>query len=283
MPEIKMLKSEEKPKKVKREVDSQDKEISSYSIFSSFVKVDENGECDATGVLDRECYVAWINSRKFIPKNPHEAFRRAVTAHIRGNDGRRPFTEEAERSLLKELRKKQQWKAFEGTNLLVGIKGFSSLGHHEKRRLFKMGKSEQLRKQPVKEEITMETKSEEMASRKRERSPKLLPATKPIKREKFDDITESTVNSTKIHLAEPETDQLLKFLKQEGNLVIGLTPENTLNDTYPKSCTHDFLFSSNLDNFDPWLDEMLDTCSDNLDGVEYPNVFENPRFLEIMY
>ena len=108
------------------------REESSYKIFQRFTKYYDNGKCDASGIIGQECYKLWVKSRKYPPKSPHEAFRRAVTAHIRGNDGRRPFPEAAERSLLKELRKKKQWDAFRGTEHLVGVKGFTSLGHHEK-------------------------------------------------------------------------------------------------------------------------------------------------------
>lgn len=135
------------------------REESSYKIFQRFTKFYDNGKCDASGIIGKECYKLWVKSRKYPPKSPHEAFRRAVTAHIRGNDGRRPFPEAAERSLLKELRKKKQWDAFSGTEHLVGIKGFTSLGHHEK---IRKGLNPQINKRKLaamkKREQTLNTK-----------------------------------------------------------------------------------------------------------------------------
>lgn len=111
------------------------KEESSYKIFERFIKYSQDRQyCDASGIIGKACYQKWVKSRRQPPKVPHEAFRRAVTAHIRANDGRKPFPELAERSLLAELRKKKQWDAFRGTEMSVGVKGFSSEGFHEKRR-----------------------------------------------------------------------------------------------------------------------------------------------------
>jgi len=108
------------------------RELSSYSVFSMFIKYDEHSNCDATGIVSKECYEKWIASRRKLPKFPEKAFRRALTAHLRGVDGRRPFEPQVEASLLGELRKKKVWNCFEGIkNCKIGVHGFPSSGYHE--------------------------------------------------------------------------------------------------------------------------------------------------------
>ena len=131
--------------------------VNSYTIFLRYVKYFDGPkgdvECDASGVLSKECYQAWLSTRKtrqflalkfrllfctcLAPKKPGEAFRRALTAHCRGIDGRRPFPELVEKSLLRELRKKEQWACFRGYPDdfgCIGIQGFGSKGYHERKR-----------------------------------------------------------------------------------------------------------------------------------------------------
>mmetsp|Transcript_9918 Transcript_9918/g.11349 ORF Transcript_9918/g.11349 Transcript_9918/m.11349 type:complete len:252 (+) Transcript_9918:160-915(+) len=111
------------------------KEISSFKVFKLFIKYDKENNCDASGIVSKECFQKWKESRKKAPKNAQEAFRRALTAHIRGVDGRRPFPEEVESSLLVEVRKKKVWNCFEGCEgCFIGVQGFPSLGFHESKR-----------------------------------------------------------------------------------------------------------------------------------------------------
>lgn len=117
-------------------------ELSSYKVFQKFIfyERDVNGEqkCAAGKILSKECYDLWLQSRRKPPKKPMEAFRRALTAHCRGVDGRRPFPEDVEISLLKELRKKKRWECFKDCDEsvgLIGVQGFPSKGFHEKKRL----------------------------------------------------------------------------------------------------------------------------------------------------
>mmetsp|Transcript_16716 Transcript_16716/g.20626 ORF Transcript_16716/g.20626 Transcript_16716/m.20626 type:complete len:255 (-) Transcript_16716:476-1240(-) len=107
------------------------KEVCSYKVFKLFTKYDKDNNCDASGIVSKECFQKWKESRKKAPKSAHEAFRRALTAHIRGVDGRRPFPEEVEASILAEVRKKKVWKCFEGSGCYIGVQGFPSLGFHE--------------------------------------------------------------------------------------------------------------------------------------------------------
>lgn len=99
----------------------------SYNVFMSFV--DENG--DASKLLSKECYKRWMASRRTTPKQPEESFRRVLTAHVCGVDGRRPFPPKVEASLLKVLRKKEVWDCFKDTPYSIGIRGFRNQGLHE--------------------------------------------------------------------------------------------------------------------------------------------------------
>ena len=129
----------------------------SYDVFLKFVryfeKEDGTVRTDASGLLSKECYREWLTSRKsgmyfglswtsivfikcLVPRMPGEAFRRALTAHCRGIDQRRPFPEDIEASLLIELRKKRRWPCFDDNPDvpgLIGIQGFLSKGFHESR------------------------------------------------------------------------------------------------------------------------------------------------------
>lgn len=125
------------------------REVSSYKIFNRFVKVDEStGEIDASQILSPACYDAWVKSRRKKPKKPQEAFRRALTAHCRGVDGRKPFTEGVERSLLVELRRKKPWACFENCKGCgsIGVQGFPSQGYHEKEAQEKSQRMQKLQK-----------------------------------------------------------------------------------------------------------------------------------------
>jgi len=90
---------------------------------------DEDG--DATKILSRECYEKWVSTRKQPLKQPQESFRRVLTAHVCGMDGRRAFPEKVETSLLKALRKREVWECFRESGVSIGIRGFRNTGFHE--------------------------------------------------------------------------------------------------------------------------------------------------------
>jgi len=70
--------------------------LSSMKVFREFIKrtqtSDGNEIIDANGVVSRECYDLWMNTRKILPPNPEKAFQRSLSAHVTGVDGRVPFT-----------------------------------------------------------------------------------------------------------------------------------------------------------------------------------------------
>mmetsp|Transcript_11012 Transcript_11012/g.12723 ORF Transcript_11012/g.12723 Transcript_11012/m.12723 type:complete len:98 (+) Transcript_11012:316-609(+) len=82
--------------------------VSSYQVFCSFIERDEDtGKVDVSKVFSTACYDYWVKTRKTEPKKPHESFRRCLTAHTRGSDGRKPFDEDAEAKILEVLRQKK--------------------------------------------------------------------------------------------------------------------------------------------------------------------------------
>mmetsp|Transcript_18296 Transcript_18296/g.22230 ORF Transcript_18296/g.22230 Transcript_18296/m.22230 type:complete len:470 (+) Transcript_18296:220-1629(+) len=88
-------------------------------------------------VFSRDCFLGWLRSRSSRPRRPYESFRRALTAHVRGSDGRRPFTKREEEALLIYLRKKGE-NPFDsifppGEVPHVGTVGFRGKGYHEKK------------------------------------------------------------------------------------------------------------------------------------------------------
>jgi len=112
------------------------REFKSIQVFSKYIMRDEvTGECEASKILSQECYEDWVRSRRKLPQKPPEAFRRALTAHVRGVDGRKPFPEDVEQSLLRELRKKRVWQCFRNVERCgsIGVQGFPALGFHEQK------------------------------------------------------------------------------------------------------------------------------------------------------
>jgi len=104
------------------------------------LKKNEDGSYDASGVFTLECYQRWLSTRQKTPKLPEESFRRAITAHIRGTNGRKPFAEEQERAVLKILRKRRRWNCFD-TEQTIGKLGYQKLGYHEEKKLRMNSKS----------------------------------------------------------------------------------------------------------------------------------------------
>lgn len=82
-------------------------------------------------VLSRDCYEFWLSNRKVLALSPERAFRKVITAHVRGSEGLEAFTPEEEKGILIELRKKEVWPCFKQTRLRIGINGFRAFGYHE--------------------------------------------------------------------------------------------------------------------------------------------------------
>mmetsp|Transcript_5294 Transcript_5294/g.6375 ORF Transcript_5294/g.6375 Transcript_5294/m.6375 type:complete len:473 (-) Transcript_5294:797-2215(-) len=123
--------------------------VSSYQVFCSFIERDEDtGKVDVSKVFSTACYDYWVKTRKTEPKKPHESFRRCLTAHTRGSDGRKPFDEDAEAKILEVLRQKKRWPCFEKHDVSIGVQGFKALGYHETQRKNDCNEVQSCRDQP---------------------------------------------------------------------------------------------------------------------------------------
>mmetsp|Transcript_26107 Transcript_26107/g.42185 ORF Transcript_26107/g.42185 Transcript_26107/m.42185 type:complete len:617 (-) Transcript_26107:268-2118(-) len=115
--------------------------LNSFDTFMFYVKFDPNDKsiCDTSAILERPCYEMWIKTRKELPVNPQDCFRRTITAHVTGTKKRRPFEPVVEADLLQRLRMRRVWPCFEGRvgqnnkPILIGKSGFRAKGYHEQR------------------------------------------------------------------------------------------------------------------------------------------------------
>mmetsp|Transcript_40956 Transcript_40956/g.65844 ORF Transcript_40956/g.65844 Transcript_40956/m.65844 type:complete len:270 (-) Transcript_40956:108-917(-) len=114
----------------------------SIEVFLRFVTTKADPEnnsqqiIDASKVISKEGFQHWLETRRSSLKHPEESFRRSLTAHITGLDGRKPFSAEVEAALLKELRQQRVWPCFQGASkagkaVKIGLQGFRTLGYHE--------------------------------------------------------------------------------------------------------------------------------------------------------
>lgn len=103
---------------------------SSFAVFLRYIG-QKDGTANVKEVFSTSCFQAWLASRNFPPKRPEESFRKAITSHCRGVDGRKPFPEEIEKALLIEMRKKQVWPCFVGTKFNIGKRGYQVKGFWE--------------------------------------------------------------------------------------------------------------------------------------------------------
>lgn len=94
---------------------------------------------DVSIAFEKQCFTAWIQSRRQKLKQPCESYRRVLTAHVAALDGRKPFPESIEKKLLILLRKKNVWPCFKDfPSVTIGIRGFRNLGYHEKINMAKL-------------------------------------------------------------------------------------------------------------------------------------------------
>lgn len=109
-------------------------QVSSFEVFLEFLTINKDGSYNADKIFSKQCYHRWLATRQKVPKLPEESFRRAITAHIRGTNGRKPFSEAQERAVLKILRKRERWNCFDSEQN-IGKLGYQKLGFHEEKSL----------------------------------------------------------------------------------------------------------------------------------------------------
>mmetsp|Transcript_4321 Transcript_4321/g.5437 ORF Transcript_4321/g.5437 Transcript_4321/m.5437 type:complete len:463 (+) Transcript_4321:3-1391(+) len=99
----------------------------------SFLRYSDTQEADASEMLSKDCFHAWISSRTAPVMHPEAAFRTALIGHLCAADQRKPFPPDVEKSLLYELRKEKIWNCFQGRGSGIGIRGLRIHGYHEAR------------------------------------------------------------------------------------------------------------------------------------------------------
>jgi len=86
---------------------------SSIRVFRQFIvtksKSDGTVEYDASQIISRKCYDAWLASRGVISRAPEKIFQRTLTAHITASDTRQPFHPKEEAAILVMIRSKGVW------------------------------------------------------------------------------------------------------------------------------------------------------------------------------
>lgn len=107
----------------------------SLELFREFMKILPDGTVDASRIVSRECYDAWILSRRQRPTEPEKIFQRTLTSHLTAIDGRAPFRLEEEIGILHVLRAGTRWPCFADCPIRFGCSGFRAFGYHEQRRL----------------------------------------------------------------------------------------------------------------------------------------------------
>jgi len=122
--------------------------VTSIMVFRKFIERDSDGTLNALKVLSKECYDEWMAQCRTQANSPEKAFRRALSAHVTGVDGRTPFVPEEEEAVLRVLRRKKIWECFTHTPLTIGKTGYRSKGFHEKRAPFDAEEDHSSEKKP---------------------------------------------------------------------------------------------------------------------------------------
>jgi len=127
-------------------------ETTSLEIFMKFVKRTPDGDYDVSRILSRECYEAWLESRRAVPKSPEQAFRKSIVARITcSNEGTIPFLPQVEANLIKILRRSEVWPCFRNRinaknnkPIKIGLKRCSAIGFHERQEKIRLSEKRKL-------------------------------------------------------------------------------------------------------------------------------------------
>jgi hypothetical protein len=103
----------------------------SLSVFRSFLTPMPDGTIQADRIISLDCYNAWLTSQGFTQRDKTTAskFRRALSNHVTGVDGRQPFEQLEEAAILHVLRQRLPWPCFFPD--IIGTP-FRSFGYSEK-------------------------------------------------------------------------------------------------------------------------------------------------------
>ncbi|KAH9256915.1 hypothetical protein BASA81_004736 [Batrachochytrium salamandrivorans] len=105
----------------------------SIRIFREHLDVLSDGSVNASRINSRECYEAFLHVKKSTDcEKEAKKFRRTLTTHLTGVDGRRAFDIKEEEAILLVLRENKPWPCFsQHSQVCITFRG---KGFHEKQR-----------------------------------------------------------------------------------------------------------------------------------------------------
>jgi hypothetical protein len=106
-------------------------EHNTVNLLLRFARQHADGSWDASGLLSRECFEAWVASKRGEPKKAELNFKEAVLGMLRGKScSKTTLPVEMQEALLGEVRQKRVWPCFagrvdeEGNPVTIGATGF---------------------------------------------------------------------------------------------------------------------------------------------------------------
>lgn len=105
----------------------------SISLLNKHISITTDGCLDVSGIISKQCFNEWLQTKAKRPQFPEHAFRKIVSGHCRGDLGLAPFAPVVEKAVLKLLRQKKVWPCFADTKFRIGIRGFQKKGYWENR------------------------------------------------------------------------------------------------------------------------------------------------------
>lgn len=106
-------------------------EHNTVNLLLRFARQHADGSWDASGLLSRECFEAWVASKRGEPKKVELNFKEAVLGMLRGKScSKTTLPVEMQEALLGEVRQKRVWPCFagradeEGNPVTIGATGF---------------------------------------------------------------------------------------------------------------------------------------------------------------
>jgi hypothetical protein len=110
------------------------KALTTRQILLKYAVKDAKGNVDASGMLSKECYNEWVQTRSTAPRVPHTAFRDAVKKVLIGSSRVTPFPPEVEAAVLVILREKVVWPCFADIPRIgIGKRGWHVRGYHQRK------------------------------------------------------------------------------------------------------------------------------------------------------
>ncbi|KAH9255291.1 hypothetical protein BASA81_006731 [Batrachochytrium salamandrivorans] len=121
-------------------LEKMNKASTSLMVFRSYIVHLSDGTLDCSGVVSRDCYLAWLECKVAVETDAEaHKYHRTLTNHVSGVDGRSPFDVEEEEAILVLFRQRLPWPCFPEHLSLIGTR-YRAKGYHEKQRMGKQSK-----------------------------------------------------------------------------------------------------------------------------------------------